>query len=382
MMNKILKGVLLSITILLVAANLYILFSGKTYIYKALIYNYVDINDNDIFTQRKILKGEGVEWPLHQQYQKKAMPAYLKDTLEKYKSVAFIIIKNDSLYFEKYWDGYSDSSISNSFSMAKSVVGILTGIAVDEGKIKSLDEPVADFIPEFKDGGKEKISIRHLLMMSSGLDWDESYASLFSPTTEAYYGTDLRKLVVNQQVAIPPGHEFIYQSGNTELLALILEKATGKNLSDYASEKLWKPLHAMHTAEWSLDKENGREKSYCCFYSNARDFARFGSLYLHDGKMFGQQIVSADYVKEAITPSPITDEGKPNNSYGYQWWIKNQDGHQIFYMRGILGQYVVVIPDQQIIFVRLGHIRPDKDLDGQLVDLPLYIRGAIEMTKD
>ena len=381
-MKKIIKIILYFILIVLVVFNLYILISSKTYIYKALVYNFVDIDDNDLFSQRKILAGEGVEWPFHQLYQKKTMPTYLKDSLEKYKSVAFVIIKNDSLYFEKYWESYSDSSISNSFSMAKSVVGILTGIAIDEGKIKSIDEPVADFIPEFKDGAKEKITIRHLLMMSSGLDWDESYASLFSPTTEAYYGTDLRKLVVNQQVLIPPGQKFIYQSGNTQLLGIVLEKATGKSLSEYASEKLWKPLHAMHTAEWSLDKENGREKSYCCFYSNARDFARFGSLYLHNGKMFGRQIVSADYVKEAVTLTPITDEGKRNNFYGYHWWIDKQDGHNIFYMRGILGQYVVVIPDRHIVFVRLGHKRPDKGPDGQLIDLPVYIKGVLEITND
>ncbi len=380
-MKKLIKGIAYSIGILLILFNIYILFSGKSYVYKALVYNFVDIDDNDIFTQRKVPTGEGIEWPFHALYQKKVMPKYLMDSLEKYQSVAFVIIQNDSLLFEKYWETYSDSSISNSFSMAKSIVGILTGIAVDEGKIKSLDEPVADFIPEFKEGDLAKITVRHLLMMSSGLDWDEAYTSLFSPTTEAYYGTDLYKLVVNQKVAQPPGKDFIYQSGNTELLAIILEKATGKNLSEYASEKLWKPLHAMHTAEWSLDKKEGREKAYCCFYSNARDFARFGSLYLHDGKMFGQRIVSSDYVKLATTPSSILDEGKPNKSYGYQWWITRQDGHDIYYMRGILGQYVVVIPDRQVIFVRLGHKRPEKDANGELIDLPLYIKGVLEMTE-
>lgn len=379
-MNKILKGLAYSIGVLVVLINLYIVFSGKTYIYKALAYNFVDIDDNDIFTQRKVPAGVGIEWPFHSQYQKITMPGYLKDSLDNYKSVAFVVIKNDSILFEKYWETYNDSSLSNSFSMAKTIVGILTGIAVEEGKIKSLDEPVADFIPEFIKGDLAKITVRHLLMMSSGLDWDESYTSLFSPTTEAYYGTDLYKLVTSQKVAQAPGREFVYQSSNTELLALILEKATGKSLSKYASEKLWKPLHAMHTAEWSLDKKDGREKAYCCFYSNARDFARFGSLFLHDGKMFGQQIVSAEYVKLSITPSPILNEGKPNNSYGYQWWVTRQDGHDIFYMRGILGQYVVVIPDRQVIFVRLGHKRPEKDANGELVDLPIYIKGVLEMT--
>ena len=380
-MKKLIKGIAYSIGVLLILFNIYILISGKSYVYKALVYNFVDIDDYDLFSQRKILAGEGIEWPFHTFYQKKVMPQYLSDTLEKYKSVAFVIIKNDSLLFEKYWETYSDSSISNSFSMAKSIVGILTGIAVDEGKIKSLDETVSDFIPEFKEGDLSKITIRHLLMMSSGLDWDEAYASLFSVTTEGYYGTDLYKIAVNQRAIQPPGRDFIYQSGNTELLGIILEKVTGKSLSEYASEKLWKPLHAMHTAEWSLDKKDGREKSYCCFYSNARDFARFGSLYLNGGKMYGKQIVSAEYVKTSITPTPILDEGKPNKKYGYQWWIKNQDGHDIFYMRGILGQYVVVIPDRHVIFVRLGHQRPEKDAAGELIDLPVYIKGVLEMTE-
>ena len=360
--------------------NIYILFSGKTYLYKAIIYNYVDINDNILFSQRKIPVGEGVEWPFHIEYRKHAMPQYLKDTLEKYNSVAFVIIKNDSLFFEKYWESYSDSSISNSFSMAKSIVGILIGIANEEGKIKSLDEPIGNYISEFKEGEKYKITIRHLLMMSSGLDWDEAYGSPLSVTTEAYYGTDLYKIAVNQKAINPPGKNFIYQSGNTELLGIILEKATGKSLSEYASEKLWKPLHAMHIAEWSLDKENGREKSYCCFYSNARDFARFGSLYLHDGNMFGKQIVSADYVKTSTTLTPLSDEGKPNEDYGYHWWITKYNDHHIFYMRGILGQYVVVIPDLQLIFVRLGHRRSDKGPDGKLTDLPVFIKGVLEMT--
>ena len=379
-MKKLLKFIAAIILIPFLLFNIYILFSGKYYLYKAIRYNYVDIDDNILFTQRKVEKGEGIEWPLHTQYQKRVIPKYLNDSLEKYNSVAFVIIKNDSLFFEKYWETYSDSSLSNSFSMAKSIIGILTGIALDEGLIKSLDEPVAGFIPEFREGDKSKITIRHLLMMSSGLDWDESYGSPLSVTTEAYYGTDLYKIAANQKALSPPGREFVYQSGNTELLGLILEKVTGKNLSEYAAEKLWKPLHAMHTAEWSLDKEGGREKAYCCFYSNARDFARLGSLYLHDGLMFGKQIVSAGFIKASTVPAPLLDEGKPNKSYGYHWWLTEYNGHNIYYMRGILGQYVVVIPDQQLIFVRLGHKRSNKSPDGNLTDIPVYIKGVLEMT--
>jgi CubicO group peptidase (beta-lactamase class C family) len=378
-MKRILKIIAWVIGIPLLLLNIYILFSGKTYLYKALAYNFVDINDNDIFIQRKVNAANGIEWPLHVNYNKMSAPDYLTRMLEQYRSIAFVIIKNDSVLFEKYWEGYSDKSLSNSFSMAKSIIGILTGIAVDEGKIKSLDQPVADFIPEFKEGKKSRITIRHLLMMASGLDWDEAYANPLSVTTEAYYGTDLYKVAVNQNVIGEPGKAFIYQSGNTELLGIILEKATGKNLSEYASEKLWKPLHAMNNAEWSLDAKDGREKSYCCFYSNARDFARIGALYMHNGMMFGKQIVPADYVQASVTPAPLTDEGHENKSYGYQWWITEFNNHKVFYMRGILGQYVIVVPDQQMIIVRLGHERPQKNADGGLADVPVFLKGAFEM---
>lgn len=378
-MKKILKVIAWIIFTPVVILNIYILFSGKTYLYKALAYNFVDISDNNLFNQRKIEAGQGIEWPMHSNYNKMNAPDYLIKILEQYKSVGFLVLKNDSLLFEKYWEGYSDKSLSNSFSMAKSIIGVLTGIAVDEGKIKSLDQPVGDFIPEFKEGEKNKITVRHLLIMASGLDWDEAYANPLSVTTEAYYGTDLYDVATRQNVVGEPGKAFIYQSGNTELLGLIIEKATGKNLSEYASEKLWKPLHAMNSAEWSLDKKDGREKAYCCFYSNARDFARIGTLYMHDGMMFGKQIVSSDYVHLSVTPAPLTDEGAPNKIYGYHWWITEHNNHKVFYMRGILGQYVIVVPDQQLVIVRLGHERPQKSADGSLTDIPVFLKGAFEI---
>ena len=353
--------------------------SGKTYIFKALAYNFVDIDDNVLFFNREVKAGEGTEWPLSADYNKAALPSELKTELEKWKSVAWLVIRNDSILYEQYWEEYSNNSISNSFSMAKSIVGVLTGIAIDEGEIKNIDQPVADFLPEFKEGRKKNITIRNLLTMSSGLDWDEAYANPLSVTTEAYYGTDLYRIAVNQNAVNEPGKHFIYQSGNTQLLALVLEQATGMSLSDYASERLWKPLHAMKDALWSLDKKDGREKAYCCFYSNARDFARIGALYLHNGNMFGRQIVSPSYVKQSTTPASILDEGRKNEIYGYHWWLLEEESEKIFYMRGILGQYVVVIPGQNIVFVRLGHQRGDKNADGIPADLPVYIKGALHI---
>ncbi len=381
-MKKLLKYFAFTILFLVIAVNLFILITGKYYLYKTLAYNFVDINDNDLFEHRNIAASNGVEWALHSSYNKTKMPDYLLQELVSLKTVAFVVIKNDSLFYDQYWEGYNDKSVSNSFSIAKSIVSVLVGIAIDEGKIKSINEPVANYIPEFKEGKLSNITIKHLLTMSSGLDWDEAYANPLSSTSEAYYGTDLYKLVTSQKAIAQPGKEFIYQSGNSELLAIILTKATGKTVSDYASEKLWKPLQAMNNADWSLDKKDGMEKAYCCFYAGARDFARIGSLYLHDGNWKGTQIVSSNYVKESVSPAAIVNAGVSNKTYGLHWWITEYNGEKVFYMRGILGQYVVVLPKENIVFVRLGHKRGEKKADGELLDLPIYIKGVLEMTNN
>jgi CubicO group peptidase (beta-lactamase class C family) len=363
----------------IVALNVILWFSGKFYFYKALAYNYVNIDDLNLFHTRKIAAGKGEPWAIGSDYNKKPLTTELRSALEGYESVAFLVVKDDSIRYEEYWDGYDKSSLSNSFSMAKSIVSILVGIAYDEGKIKSLDQPVCDFLPEFCDGKDKNLTIRHLLVMSSGLDWDEGYTSLFSPTTQAYYDTDLRKQMLHLNVVDEPGKNFDYMSSNTELLAFIVRKATGYTISEYASEKLWKPIGAENEAQWSLDHNDGDEKAYCCFYSNARDFARIGKLFLNNGKWNGKQIVSEEYVRQCITPAPLLDNGKPNTIYGYQWWLTEHQGKKIFYARGILGQYIFVIPDMNLVFVRLGHKRGEKDEDGQLMDTPIYISEIIKM---
>jgi CubicO group peptidase (beta-lactamase class C family) len=155
-------------------------------------------------------------------------------------------------------------------------------------------------------------------------------------------------------------------------------------IAEYASEKLWKPMGAEQAAQWSLDHENGDEKAYCCFYSNARDFARFGKLYLNNGNWNGVQLVPDQYVKDSVTPAPLLEEsGKPNRCYGYSWWLlPGYKGHDIFYARGILGQYVIVIPDKKIIIVRLGHKRGERLPDNHVDDVYAYIDGILEACQD
>ncbi len=377
-MKKILKLIGKILLLALIAFNAWILISGQTWIYKALVYNFVDIDDRAIFTQRQVPNGTPRPWPLAANYNKVKPDTATENELIRERSVAWLVIHNDSILYEAYWEGFGDSALSNSFSMSKSVIGVLTGIALKEGAIKNLDQRVDEFIPEYKNDSKGKLTLRHLITMSAALSWDEAYASLFSVTTEAYYGKDLKGLMDGLEVVGTPGKDYYYQGGATQLLAMVIMRATGKNLSDYCSEKLWKPIGAEYPAEWTIDREGGMEKASCCIYSNARDFARIGALYLHLGNMYGNQLVDTSFVLESIMPAPLLNEGKPNTEYGYQWWISEVDGNKIFYCRGILGQYIVAVPSKNIIMVRLGHHRnqaPDKSL----IDLPIYVRGAIKM---
>ncbi|MFM7080241.1 MAG: serine hydrolase domain-containing protein [Bacteroidota bacterium] len=365
--------------VVLIAGNLALYFSGKWYYYKALVYNYVGIDDLDLFPSRLIKAGKPQPWLVGSDFNKMPVPDTLQKTIDRFHTVAYLVIKDDSLRHEQYHDGYGPTSLSNSFSVAKSIIGILVGIAMDEGKIKSLDEPVYKYYPEYDSGENRKLKIRHLLNMSSGLNYDESYTSLTSPTTRAYYDNKLREQMNDLCLMEEPGKRFEYRSSDTQILGFVLQGATGASISEYASEKLWKPLGAEHDAQWSLDHEDGDEKAYCCIYSNARDFARIGKLVLQKGVWNGQRVVSEKYIDEMLAPASLLNEGKPNSTYGYQWWIREHKGHMVYYARGILGQYIFVIPDQNMVVVRLGHERAEKDSTGTPMDLPIYLDGAIEM---
>ena len=232
---------------------------------------------------------------------------------------------------------------------------MLVGIAIEEGHIASLDDKVADYIPEFKEGGKEVITIRHLLSMSSGLDWGESGKNPFSDNAESYYGSELRRLVVSQELESEPGIVFKYQSGNSQLLGYILEEATGIDLSEYAESRIWNRVGAEHDAYWSLDKELGDEKAFCCMYATARDYAKLGQLLLNNGCYGSEQIIPAWYYHEMIEPQNLaTIDGIPNYRYGLHTWTYLDPNGKVDYCRGINGQYIITIPSENLLIVRLG----------------------------
>jgi CubicO group peptidase (beta-lactamase class C family) len=353
--------------------------SGKTYLFEAVWYNFANIDDYKKFTNNPVVTGEPQPWNTATNYNKTSLPSGLKKMLEDLQTIAVLAIKNDSIVHEQYWDGYSDSSLSGSFSMAKSITSLLVGAALKEGKIQSLEEPVGNYLDEFKQGDKAKVRIIDLLTMSSGSDWDESYANPLSVTTELYYGHDAYKTAVAVNIVQPPGTLHRYKSGDTQLLGLVVEKATGKSLSAYASEKLWQPLGAEHAALWSTDHIGGTEKAYCCFNSNARDFARLGQLMLDRGQWKGNEIIPADYYLHSITPCMIPDEqGVRCNYYGYQWWII-PSRPEIFYARGILGQYIIVIPSKKMVIVRLGKKRSEQRIDNAPAEVDALIKWGMSL---
>lgn len=380
MKRKILIAISLTV---IVALTAYLSIPQNHYIVKALIYQKPKIHHNTIFANRLVVVGEPEPWQTDSLFDAYQLTDNQLTALDRYKTVAFLVARDSLLLFESYWEGYGPDSYSNSFSMAKSIVGLLVGCALDDGFIDSLDQPVADFIPEFAQGDKAKITIRHLLTMSSGLSWDEAYSSLFSTTTQAYYGKFLRELVTDQTVIDEPGKEFNYLSGDTQLLSIVLSQATGKSVSDYMSEKIWSRIGAEHNAMWSLDREDGIEKAYCCFNSNARDFARIGRLALNYGEWNGEQIVSREYLKETLKPTTyLADKelgGIPTERYGYKWWFTTHRNHQVIFARGILGQYIFIIPDLDLVVVRLGRLRDGERIGGQPIDIFVYLDIAMDM---
>ena len=175
-------------------------------------------------------------------------------------------------------------------------------------------------------------------------------------TARIYYGDDLRGLINSFKIEKEPGTEFRYKNCDPEILGMALQNAVGMNLSDYASEKLWKPMGAGHDAEWMIDRpKTGVEKSYCCFHTNARDLSRIGILYEHKGNWHGKQLVDTAYVNESLTPHRLPDEnGKTTDNNCYLWWKRHVDGGDDFSADGMKGQYVGVVPSKHLIFVRLG----------------------------
>ncbi|MEZ4853160.1 serine hydrolase domain-containing protein [Flavobacterium sp.] len=334
------------------------------------------LDDYTHFPNREIKKGTAQPWAIAKDYNSVSATKNLENTHKELQTVAYLIIKNDSIWHESYFDGYNKDSKSNSFSMAKSVVTLALGKAIMEGKIKNLDQKVTDFFPELKGKYASEVTVGDLSSMASGLSWDERYYSPFSIVTRAYFDDDLKKVILGLEVKDKPGQSFNYLSGATQLLAMCIEKATGDYLSDYVSKNFWQPMGAENEALWQLDHEpDGIEKAYCCIASNARDFARFGKLMKQHGKWNNQQLLDSAFVQKCVTP-----RFAESPEYGYGWWMATVNDKKLYYMRGHLGQFVIVIPEDDVIIVRLGHLKGlQTATNPHSNDLYVYVEEAYQM---
>lgn len=275
--------------------------------------------------------------------------------LADHKTVAFLVIRRDTILYERYFKGYDSTQVHPSFSMAKSVVSMLIGTAIADDLIRDVQQPITDFIPELKANGFDAVTIEHVLQMTSGIDFKESYVNPFGTVAKFYYGRQLTKYTLDLKLKHAPGTKWEYVSGDTQLLGLLLERALRakgdtRTLTQYLSDRIWTPLGMEHASSWSIDhKGDGIEKAFCCINAPARDFAKLGSLYLKKGHWRGQQLVPLDWV-ETSTKASTTNGGV--GFYRYQWWLPSSEGD--FNAEGILGQFIYVDPARELVIVRLG----------------------------
>jgi len=278
-------------------------------------------------------------------------PVSFETFLADRKTISFLIIKEDTIVYEHYFQGYTRDSVLSSFSIAKTFVASLVGIAKDEGYIHSIDQPITDFIPELKDPGFNRITLKNLLEMRSGILFEEDYLNPVGDIARFYYGRNLLEFCLNLKVIDEPGKKYNYQSANTQLIAIVIERATGVPLSEYFQEKIWKRIGAEYNATWNVDsKRNMETKAFCCLNARAVDFAKFGRLYLNEGLFGGSIIISKGWVQESLS---INNDSRDldHYSYTYSWRVTDKGD---FFAKGVGGQYIFVCPHKKIIIVRFG----------------------------
>jgi CubicO group peptidase (beta-lactamase class C family) len=381
MFKKLMTRFVVGLFGILVLAALAIQVSGHGYFWKALSATYLEghstahIDDAGNFAQRKIATAQPLTWERDAAFNKEPLNSATLSYLQQYKSAAFVVAKNGKLLHETYFSPYNEASKTNSFSMAKTVTTMQVGMAVQQGLIPSFDAPITTFLPEYSGNAKGgKATISQLSAMKAGHDWTENYKLPFNVTTDLYYGKDVEKLVLNQGFESEPGTEFEYSSGSTQLLGVILKRAIQKtnpqsNISEHLSQSLWQPLGMEQDAIYTMDRpsdEGGMERTYCCIFATARDYAKLGQLLLQDGQWDGKQLLDKAFVERMRKP-----DLQPY--YGHSLWMDWTYKYPFYSLQGHQGQYVIVVPSQQLVVVRVGQFR-NKALLGpnQRISLEVY----------
>jgi CubicO group peptidase (beta-lactamase class C family) len=340
--------------------------TDRSTIARAVLWMEADVGDQHRFPARPIRAGEAARsLPAGSEAELVApdldadgRTADLDDLLRETDTLAFVVAHEDRLVYERYFGGSDRGTLQTSFSVAKSFVSTLVGIAIEEGLVGGVDDPVTDYLPELaaRDARFKRITLRHLLTMASGIRYSEPDLPWpWSDDTDTYYGVDLREVALERsQVEQPPGQEWHYNNYHPLLLGLVLERATGTSVSNYMATRLWQALGAGSDASWNLDSErSGFEKLESGLNATAVDYARFGLLFLHGGRWKGKRVVSEEWVRAATAAQTTTDY---DNAYGYFWWVDaKRPGN--FYAFGNYGQYIYVAPGANVVIVRSGRDR-------------------------
>ena len=361
-----LAGLLALISLVMAA---WMVAAGPVAVYRILRYGTTTIHDFNHYPARSLRPSDHPQ-PLIENLQAARLfqqPRYgdgqqtLDSLLEGSDSIAFLILKDDQLLYERYFQGHTAASYSQFFSVSKSILSALIGLAIDDGYIRSVDQPVTDFVPDLEGRGFENINVRHLLQMTSGTSYVEN-DNPFGIHVRLNYTPSLEKDILGFRAVDEPGAVFRYKSGDNALLALMLDRALGeKTITAYTQERLWDPLGMEYGGMWSLDHEtDGLEKTWCCLAATARDLAGFGRFYLNEGRVNGSQVLSSAWVEASTHSQAVTEAGWPDDfrqigleNYGYQWWLVSPERGD-FLALGKDGQYLYVDPVSEVVIVRLG----------------------------
>ena len=286
---------------------------------------------------------------------------------------AFIVITDDAVVYEEYFNETARDSMLTSFSVAKSYVSALVGVAIDEGHIASVDDAISVYLPELldHDAAFEQISIRDLLLMAAGLDYQELRWWLFNgddPLT-TYYPDQREISLTNTTIIDPPGKYFLYNKYHPQLLGMILERATGMSVTEYTQTRLWEPLGMEYDGAWALDStDSGFEKMEAGLNARAIDYAKLGRLFLNSGNWDGTQVISSDWIIESTALDPETHNpayyeqsfgpdiySNGTGYYAYMWYgLLRQNQPADIAAEGDHGQFIYVSPTHDTIIVRNG----------------------------
>jgi CubicO group peptidase (beta-lactamase class C family) len=366
--RRVLKGVLIVLGVVVLVFGVSYLLTPYSGLARAIVWMEADVDDYRRFPSRPI------EAPAEAfRFRRAPAPAGLTTVsvdgaerdlegfLGSTGTTAFIVIQDGAVLYERYFNGDNRSSIQTSFSVAKSYLSALVGIAAEDGLL-SLNDPITKHIPELLDRDRRfsRITVEHLISMSSGLRYVEN-SMPWGDAAQTYYAADLRELALEDtEILEPPGVTWLYNNYNPLLLGMILERTTGMKVAEYLEQKLWRPLGSEFAASWSLDSErSGFEKMESGLNARAIDFARLGVLYANGGQWEGQEIVPRDWVEASTGAQAIA-------YYGYWWWVEPGG---VFLARGNHGQLVYVDPASDLVIARFGTTDAEVDWPPVLSDL-------------